>query len=140
MANLRTGASNPELVFKVTKDHFDTLTKGANLLLVANGAGLAGCVAFFKEPNPPALYGGRLASIGCFGSEYLDPPFAGQTARAASSSSIVHRPSSIVDPELHFVSTASVFVYYPYLKKARCEQQIGAGSQRQQVSFGARPR
>ncbi len=57
MANLRTGVSNPELVFKVTKDHFDTLTKGANLLLVANDAGLAGCVAFFKEPNPSALYG-----------------------------------------------------------------------------------
>jgi hypothetical protein len=46
-----------KLEFDVLKDRYDTLTKGANLLLVAHGAGIVGCVAFAKEKVAMTLYG-----------------------------------------------------------------------------------
>ena len=39
------------LRLEATKDYFDTMIRGASLLLVAHGAALAGCIAFFKEPH-----------------------------------------------------------------------------------------
>jgi hypothetical protein len=59
MANSKADASDLELVFKVTKDQFDSIAKAANSLLVAHGAGLFGCAAYLREPKPPTLYGAQ---------------------------------------------------------------------------------
>lgn len=50
--------SDKQLRFDVVKDQFETWSKGANLLLVAHGAGLIGCVSILKDYNTtPTLRG-----------------------------------------------------------------------------------
>ena len=50
---------------EATKDHFDTIAQGANLLMVAHGAGLVGCVTLLKEHV--FMYGGVGLYILIFG-------------------------------------------------------------------------
>ena len=49
------------LRLEATKDYFDTMIRGASLLLVAHGAALAGCIAFFKEPHASHFW--RLGAV-----------------------------------------------------------------------------
>jgi|HubBroStandDraft_6_1064221.scaffolds.fasta_scaffold96428_3 hypothetical protein len=64
VANYNSDTPDRELVFKVTKDHFDSMAKAANSLLIAHGSGLFGCAAYLREPKPSSLYGG--AGIGLY--------------------------------------------------------------------------
>src|SRR5438270_13657349 len=63
--------SDIQLLVEVTKDHFDTIAKGANLLLIAHGAGLAGCTAFFKDLSSTSLYGGLGLYVFIFGTGFM---------------------------------------------------------------------
>jgi hypothetical protein len=53
---------------EVIKDTFDTLAKGANLLLVANAAGLAGCLSTLKDYNSTPMLKGIGLLIFLFGT------------------------------------------------------------------------
>lgn len=60
-----------KLRLEATKDHFDTMAKGANLLLVAHGAALVGCITFFKEQNRTPIFGGLTLFVFIFGTGFI---------------------------------------------------------------------
>ncbi len=59
------------LRLEATKDYFDTMIRGASLLLVAHGAALAGCIVFFKEPHTPPIFGGLELFVFLFGTGFI---------------------------------------------------------------------
>jgi hypothetical protein len=83
MAKAETHTPDVKLALDVTKDHFDTILKGSNLLLVAHGAGLAGAL---RSSKSRILRHYMAAS----GSEYTSPYLARVSWRRQAGVAVRH--------------------------------------------------
>jgi hypothetical protein len=75
--------TDEQMRLDVIKDNFDTYGKGANLLLVANAAGLVGCLSTLREYNSTPLLRGIGMPIVLFGLGLLFA-ISGYVAMSAS--------------------------------------------------------
>ena len=62
-----------KLHLDVEKDNYETYGKAANLLLIANSAGMAACLTVLKEPDTKGIYKGIGLLLVLFGIGLLIP-------------------------------------------------------------------